>query len=295
MNQAERLIEAKEEQSSLQKKLEFTTGRYLKARENYLPVKEAYEREFRLFLDTQAGILAEGLKEGMACPVCGSVHHPVLAEKCSEEISKESVDQKKAAADEAEKNVRNYSAMAGSLKEQLERLKKKAEQMEKDAGYHLEDAEWVKERLQKEIRTCGEELKKAEETLVQREKLVKAEEQKKAEQLQVEQLLHEQEKKMAEAQAQKSSAREILCQILGKMEKDEKRKSDSLKDSEVQELTVSAMKRLKSCTGEISEKKSAVEQEIQRREELKKKKGDSGQSWSRRKKRLCSFRQRKNL
>lgn len=266
LNQAERLIEAKEEQSSLQKKLEFTTGRYLKARENYLPVKEAYEREFRLFLDTQAGILAEGLKEGMACPVCGSVHHPVLAEKCSEEISKESVDQKKAAADEAEKNVRNYSAMAGSLKEQLERLKKKAEQMEKDA-------EWVKERLQKEIRTCGEELKKAEETLVQREKLVKAEEQKKAEQLQVEQLLHEQEKKMAEAQAQKSSAREILCQILGKMEKDEKRKSDSLKDSEVQELTVSAMKRLKSCTGEISEKKSAVEQEIQRREELKKEEG----------------------
>ena len=69
----------------------------------------------------------------MAWPVCGSVHHPVLAEKCSEEISKESVDQKKAAADEAEKNVRNYSAMAGSLKEQLERLKKKAEQMEKDA------------------------------------------------------------------------------------------------------------------------------------------------------------------
>ena len=190
LNQADRLIEAKEEQSSLQKKLEFTTGRYLKARENYLPVKEAYEREFRLFLDTQAGILAEGLKEGMACPVCGSVHHPALAEKCSEEISKESVDQKKAAADEAEKNVRNCSAMAGSLKEQLEQLKKKAEQMEKDAGYHLEDAERVKERLQKEIRNCGEELKKAEEALVQREKLVKAEEQKKAEQLQVEQLLH---------------------------------------------------------------------------------------------------------
>ena len=125
LNQADRLIEAKEEQSSLQKKLEFTTGRYLKARENYLPVKEAYEREFRLFLDTQAGILAEGLEEGMACPVCGSVHHPALAEKCGEEISKESVDQKKAAADEAEKKVRNCSAMAGSLKEQLEQLKKK--------------------------------------------------------------------------------------------------------------------------------------------------------------------------
>ncbi len=65
-----------------------------------------------------------------------------------------------------------------------------------------------KERLQKEIRTCGEELKKAEETLVQREKLVKAEEQKKkAEQLQVEQLLHEQEKKMAEAQGTKEQCK----------------------------------------------------------------------------------------
>ena len=74
----------------------------------------------------------------------------------------------------------------------------------------MEDAEWVKERLQKEIRTCGEELKKAEETLVQREKLVKAEEQKKAEQLQVEQLLHEQEKKMAEAGTKEQCKRNSL-------------------------------------------------------------------------------------
>ena len=232
LNQADRLIEAKEEQSSLQKKLEFTTGRYLKARENYLPVKEAYEREFRLFLDTQAGILAEGLEEGMACPVCGSVHHPALAEKCGVEISKESVDQKKAAADEAEKKVRNCSAMAGSPKEQLEQLKKKAEQMEKDAGYHLEDVERVKERLQKEIRNCREELEKAEEALVQREKLTKAEEQKKAEQLQVEQLLHEQEKKMAEVQAQKNGEKESLCQILMKLAENEKSESDSLKNKE---------------------------------------------------------------
>ena len=270
LNQAERLIEAKEEQSSLQKKLEFKTGRYWKARENYLPVKEAYEREFRLFLDTQAGILAEGLKEGMACPVCGSVHHPVLAEKCSEEISKESVDQKKAAADEAEKNVRNCSAMAGSLKEQLEQLKKKAEQMEKDAGYHLEDAERVKERLQKEIRNCGEELEKAEEALVQREKLTKAEEQKKAEQLQVEQLLHEQEKKMAEVQAQKNGEKESLCQILVKLAENEKSEADSLKNKEIQELALWGMELLKSRMEETIEGKSAVEQKIQRRENLKK-------------------------
>ena len=245
----------------------------MKARENYLPVKEAYEREFRLFLDTQAGILAEGLEEGMACPVCGSVHHPALAEKCGVEISKESVDQKKAAADEAEKKVRNCSAMAGSLKEQLEQLKKKAEQMEKDAGYHLEDVERVKERLQKEIRKCREELEKAEEELVQREKLTKEEKKKKAEQLQVEQLLHEQEKKMAEVQAQKNGEKESLCQILMKLAENEKSESDSLKNKEIQELALWGMELLKSRMEETIEGKSAVEQKIQRREELKKEEG----------------------
>ncbi len=72
----------------------------------------------------------------MACPVCGSVHHPALAEKCGEEISKESVDQKKAAADEAEKGQK-LQCNGRQPKRTTEQLKKKAEQMEKDAGYHL--------------------------------------------------------------------------------------------------------------------------------------------------------------
>ena len=95
----------------------------------------------------------------------------------------------------------------------------KAEQMEKDAGYHLEDAEWVKERLQKEIRNLWRGTEKAEETLVQREKLVKAEEQKKAEQLQVEQLLHEQEKKMAEARHKRAVQEKFSVRFSGKWRK----------------------------------------------------------------------------
>ena len=142
-----------------------------------------------------------------------------------------------------------------------------------DAGYHLEDVERVKERLQKEIRNCREELEKAEEALVQREKLTKAEEQKKAEQLQVEQLLHEQEKKMAEVQAQKNGEKESLCQILMKLAENEKSESDSLKNKEIQELALWGMELLKSRMEETIEGKSAVEQKIQRREELKKEEG----------------------
>lgn len=49
---------------------------YLSAERNWQEAKAEAELAETLFLREQAGFLAAELKEGTACPVCGSVHHP---------------------------------------------------------------------------------------------------------------------------------------------------------------------------------------------------------------------------
>jgi len=81
---------------------------------------DRYARLNKRFLDGQAGIMASGLKEGEACPVCGSTTHPILA-PCSDMIPTESVlkkakeDADNLAAD-AEKKSLACAELQGKIK-----------------------------------------------------------------------------------------------------------------------------------------------------------------------------------
>lgn len=52
----------------------------------------AYNRKYHLFIAEQAGYLAEELKDGQPCPVCGSVSHPLPAAKAPDAPTQSEVE-----------------------------------------------------------------------------------------------------------------------------------------------------------------------------------------------------------
>ena len=73
-----------------------------------------------LFLNAQAGILAQDLEEGIPCPVCGSCHHPVPAELAEEIPDQEELKLRKKEAERAGVKSERLSERAGNLKENLD-------------------------------------------------------------------------------------------------------------------------------------------------------------------------------
>lgn len=108
-NLGKRLSELAEQSGRLEKKRAGITA----GERAYREASASYDRLNREFILSQAGFLAAELKEGEACPVCGSAVHPHPARLVEGHVTKEQLD---AARQERDQRDTELQAQAGELK-----------------------------------------------------------------------------------------------------------------------------------------------------------------------------------
>ena len=98
-----------------------------------LQAQHTYDRLNQAYLDEQAGILADTLREGVPCPVCGAPDHPKPARKSPHAPTRAQLDSAGTAAEQARQAASAASAKAGArqgaLEEKLAALTRQAEEL----------------------------------------------------------------------------------------------------------------------------------------------------------------------
>jgi len=102
--------------SSLEEKYRAATALYTKKAEDAEKLNSKHREKTRIYLEAQAGILAETLEINKPCPVCGSVAHPCIAQKPLDVPSADELDTLYKELNEANEEVNNARVNAGNLK-----------------------------------------------------------------------------------------------------------------------------------------------------------------------------------
>lgn len=87
-----------------------------KANDAFTKANISYTEMINLFNLEQAGILAETLKEGMPCPVCGSLEHPHLALKSDKAPTQKEIKDAKEEVDALREKANSLALEAGNKK-----------------------------------------------------------------------------------------------------------------------------------------------------------------------------------
>ena len=139
--------------------------------------RSIFEHAQKAYLDDQAGILAEDLKEGEPCPVCGSTEHPHPALLMEGAPTKDELDAYKDEAENAEKAASAASVQAGelraSLKTQMEHIQSAQEGDVSDLTNAREETKEKEDLLTQTIEDIRLQIDELDKKLTRKEKLEK--------------------------------------------------------------------------------------------------------------------------
>ncbi|MBP3197815.1 MAG: SMC family ATPase [Butyrivibrio sp.] len=144
-----------------EEKLKAARAQYLENDKIYQEKNSLYEHVFKAYRDGQAGVLADTLKEGEPCPVCGSVSHPHPA-VFENKIPGENELKKARKASEDARNVseemsRRCGEMQAALLTRCEQYKKNYQKLlEKEVPADAEIENLALE-VEKKAEKCGAE------------------------------------------------------------------------------------------------------------------------------------------
>lgn len=130
-------------------------------RSTYEQADRAYRQLEERWIGGQAGLLAQHLHNGEACPVCGSTEHPLKAEGLEAIPDREELDKLRQVRSEAERSYLEAEAGLGALLRQLQ----EKEMLAQEQGIALDRLELLFESLVQQGKQLAEEEKQLKEEL----------------------------------------------------------------------------------------------------------------------------------
>ena len=173
-------------------------GEYLKAEKEADDRSREAEDKRRAFNREQAGIMAEQLRDGDPCPVCGATHHPHKAEKSEDAPSEADVQKAEKRAKEAQETAIDKSSKSGAAVSSLRSAEDAAKQevAEMLGETPLEDAE----------AKIGSQLEEARESFRILKEKIRDEENRVARKQHLDKLIPDKEKELEEKKGEENGA-----------------------------------------------------------------------------------------
>lgn len=112
------LVNERQRYDALVTRREAAQERYRAAAGQAETARQRYAQQYRAFLDAQAGVLADTLRDGIPCPVCGSCTHPQPAARTADAPTENQLDALREQSERTASDAARCSAEAAAFVEQ---------------------------------------------------------------------------------------------------------------------------------------------------------------------------------